>query len=1525
MFVTGAGIPLNTVITAVGASSVTLSQPATASATLSFNFTPATPNPGILQVNSALTLTPSTFLYIDTGNTSGSHPNAFPGIDNDELFVNGNVVLGNAVLVGFPGLGTQVGDTFTIVQASAGNTVSGPGTLSGYAAPIPTPPTATTSAGSPILAVSSTTALSVGMLVSGIGIPSNTFITAVGVSSVTLSQNATASGSPTINFTAPTPITQDGSVFLNGQKYAVHYYSDHVVLTRELATFSTFTLTANPAATVYGQDITVTATYTPEPGASLATANPVITFLVDGFYTVNVPVNQSTGIASFNPQTTLGVVWAAGSMHTISASFSDSNNVFAPATPQPGSVSDTVSENTVTVTANSNPVVSSVAPVYGQTVQVIASLQPGTAPNVPNSSNPTNTVKFVVDSGTPQYIPIDLYMAPPATETATLTILGSNLIPAGPHTVLINYAGTFPAYTGDGNYQASSPISFNLTYQEDGTTITFSPPVTNTPLGQTATISVVVSPNLAGSQGIPHGTVRFYDGSTSNPPIATINNYAGGTASFSSNSLSQGPHTIIAVFTDSDGNYLNSQASTPFTVTKATTATSFVTVVPNNPSYGQSVNITAKVIESPSINPSYGQPSGTIAIWDGPAGTGTLIGTGAVNLSTGQATVATTPTGLAHGFHTLTAVYSGDGVFATSSGTFGLFVAGAQTTTTLAANPSSTQTWNNNVTLTATVNSSVGTPTAGSVTFFDATTGTQLGTPQPINGFGVATLVTNALTAGAHTINAVYSDPSNNFQTSTGTITGYKVTGAPTTVVLVSANPTSGGAVYGQPVMLSATVTSPAVPSGPGPVPVGSVKFVDQATNVTLGTGTIGAGGIASITTTALSQGTHTIVATYTDTVDPYFNSSTGNLTGYQVGTASTGITVASSTAGNVSATGQQVTYTATVVTQPPSNGAAVTTGTVVFKDNGTPIGSAVAVNASGKASVSVTYSAAGSHTITATYTPPGTAPFNYFGSGPASLTQTVIVTAGTTTTMSLSPVFYGNAATLQATVTAPSMPGNPPSSGTVTFKDTFNNVTTVLPGTVVYSSSASGYVATLMTSPTFAIGNHTITASYGGSLPFYGSSAGTGTQVVNKAGTQVTLSPFPTTNYGNKVTLTATVNLTTGGSLSNPTNGVVTFKNGATVLGSVTLNGSNVANFTTTATQLVAGNHTITASYGGTTIFATSTTSSTLAVGQAGTQVTVAASLPTGSQYGQKVTFTAVVSLTTGGSPGTPPGTVTFKDTYNSMTTTLGNGVLKSTTATSATYVFTTTTTQLGVGDHNIGATYNPSNANFATSTGFATSGSNPTVYTVSPAATAITVSSTPGNWALGQTTTFSIAVTSPTGQVPTGPVTVTITDPTSTQVYTTTLTLSGGRASFSYNFPPPDINGNYSVEVDYNSPPANFATSTATVTQYVTNTRISLSASPNPSVQTQPVTFTATVTSAPGYSPPIPGDTVTFYDGTTVLGVVSVDSNGQARLTISTLTVGTHKITVRYNGDSANGLDVVTLSPPLNFVVNPKTGRLV
>ena len=81
--------------------------------------------------------------------------------------------------------------------------------------------------------------------------------------------------------------------------------------------------------------------------------------------------------------------------------------------------------------------------------------------------------------------------------------------------------------------------------------------------------------------------------------------------------------------------------------------------------------------------------------------------------------------------------------------------------------------------------------------------------------------------------------------------------------------------------------------------------------------------------------------------------------------------------------------------------------------------------------------------------------------------------------------------------------------------------------------------------------------------------------------------------------------------------------------------------------------------------------------------------------------------------------------------------------------------------------------------------------------------------------------------------------------------------------------------------------------------NTTASVTSTPNPSIIAQPVTFTATVAGNPAVTC-VPTGTVTFKDGATTIGTGMLNGSGQTTFTTSSLSAGSHSITVVYGADS-------------------------
>jgi len=392
------------------------------------------------------------------------------------------------------------------------------------------------------------------------------------------------------------------------------------------------------------------------------------------------------------------------------------------------------------------------------------------------------------------------------------------------------------------------------------------------------------------------------------------------------------------------------------------------------------------------------------------------------------------------------------------------------------------------------------------------------------------------------------------------------------------------------------------------------------------------------------------------------------------------------------------------------------------------------------------------------------------------------------------------------------------------------------------------------------SIGSHSATFSAPYNTFYAAQTSVTGTGVQAGTFTSVGSAPNPST-FGQSVKLTAVVSAATSGT---PT-GNVTFKNGTTSLGTAALSGGK-ASLSTTA--LGGGSDTINATYNGSTNYLTSTGSGTQTVKPAATTTTLKSSLNP-STYGKAVTFTATVTSTVTGTIG---GSVTFKN---------GAAILGSATVSSGKATLATST--LPGGTHSITAVYG-GNANFATSTSAAVS------QKVNKAATTTTLTAAPNPSSFGQSVKLTATVKS--GSLK-GAGSVTFKSGTKT-LGTGTLN-ANGVATLSLTTLTVGTDALTAVYAGN----ADFLTSTSAAVSEVVNktkTTTTLASSKNPATHGTAVTFTATIKPAFAGSPT---GTVTFKDGTTVLGTGGVSTTThQAKFTTSKLSVGTHSITAVYGG---------------------------
>ena len=188
-----------------------------------------------------------------------------------------------------------------------------------------------------------------------------------------------------------------------------------------------------------------------------------------------------------------------------------------------------------------------------------------------------------------------------------------------------------------------------------------------------------------------------------------------------------------------------------------------------------------------------------------------------------------------------------------------------------------------------------------------------------------------------------------------------------------------------------------------------------------------------------------------------------------------------------------------------------------------------------------------------------------------------------------------------------------------------------------------------------------------------------------------------------------------------------------------------------------------------------------------------------------------------------------------------------------------------------------------------------------------ALTSGSEPTNGGVAVTFTATVAGTTPTGSVSFyDGLTLIGTSPLngSLQASLTTTALGGGA---------------HVITAQYLGSAGGAPSTSSGLTQTVTETRTSstttLTSGTNPSNQWRPVTFTATVSGAS------PTGSVTFYDGSTVLGTATLNGSAQASLTIANLPVGWRVITARYAGNSSRAPSAS--ATPLFQSVNPPPGN--
>jgi len=503
----------------------------------------------------------------------------------------------------------------------------------------------------------------------------------------------------------------------------------------------------------------------------------------------------------------------------------------------------------------------------------------------------------------------------------------------------------------------------------------------------------------------------------------------------------------------------------------------------------------------------------------------------------------------------------------------------------------------------------------------------------------------------------------------------------------------------------------------------------------------------------------------------------------------------------------------------------------------------------------------------------PGTYPITISGltSNNYTLTSvpgTLIVTEDaigkpSTTTLTVNPSSgqYGDPITLTAT-TSPTV-----ASGRVTFYDVLPSGATVFIGDATLSGGTATFVAS-----TLNAGTHSVEAAYSGDGIYSTSISPPSTLTVAKK-----------QGPGGGAALTITVqNASRQVGTANPYFAFIvtgTLLPGDTFESAVT----GVAAYATTdtASSLVGTTYPITVTGLVSQNYEIATVPGTLAIAAAGSTTTLIAAQTQGftaGQYGDTATLTATVA------PTTATGTVAFQE---------GQNVLGTAQVDSATGVATLALTTLQAGRHTITAMYlGDNNIGASTSTPitivvFRKTGPSGEPYLV------VTANDTSRIYGQANPAfTYSVSGALLNGDTPATAV-------KGVPIYSTPASLGSPAGTYPVSITGGLSSLNYLIE---------FQDGTFTVTP--TSLTVALASSPNPVTYGRVVLFTATL--------PIDATgTVTFYDGTTILGTGDISGGVATQLTIS-LTVGTHSITAQYGGDVNYNAAVSTA---LSQVVNKAT----
>ena len=405
---------------------------------------------------------------------------------------------------------------------------------------------------------------------------------------------------------------------------------------------------------------------------------------------------------------------------------------------------------------------------------------PNAAPSTPQpavySVTGNGTINFTaMTTGT--YAGIVIFQS--RTDSNTLNIAGNGT--STTYTGVIYAPDAQVNTSGNGTTATSGVIAQSLACGGNGgvtigstvpttTTVTSSSAVPTSGQSVTFTASVSATDNL-----VPAGSVTFKEapnGSSTSTTMCSNVTLTNGTARCTTMALTAGansPYSVSATYTG-NATFQSSTGTMSQPVYTATTTT--VSAQPASPTSGQQVVLTASVAPAPD--------GGTVA-WNITYGSGNSLTCNSTTTLSGGSATCTVSAGIlqaANSPYTVTATYSGDPLYATSTGTLRLSVGQGSSTTTATAVVTSSGS-SEGATDMATVAGASGIPPTGTVTFYicaNTTSGCssstqgamQVGTATSLSS-GQASSASYPVTSGSSYCFAAYYGGDSNYLSSSDT------------------------------------------------------------------------------------------------------------------------------------------------------------------------------------------------------------------------------------------------------------------------------------------------------------------------------------------------------------------------------------------------------------------------------------------------------------------------------------------------------------------------------------------------------------------------------------------------------------------------------------------------------------------------------------------------------------------------------------------------------------------------------------